>query len=68
MKVVHPRLGCEAGVSQLTPDRSARMNVHEHARMTAHGRVLLLNRVRLQGWRVAEVAGGAGISERTAPQ
>jgi transposase InsO family protein len=42
------------------------MNVHEHARMTVHGRVLLVNRVRCQGWRVVEAARAAGISERTA--
>jgi transposase InsO family protein len=42
------------------------MNVHEHARMTVHGRVLLARRVRTEGWRVAEAARAAGISERTA--
>jgi transposase InsO family protein len=42
------------------------MNVHKHARMTVHGRVLLVERVRVEGWRVAAAAGAAGVSERTA--
>jgi len=42
------------------------MNVHQHARMTVHGRVLLVKRVRAQGWRVAAAAQAAGVSERTA--
>ena len=39
------------------------MNVHKNARSTHHGRVLLVRRVRLEGWRLAEAA---GISARTA--
>ncbi|PXW52260.1 transposase IS481 family protein, partial [Chelatococcus asaccharovorans] len=67
MKVVHPGPGCEAGVAKPTnPDRSARMNMHENARMTVHGRVLLVNRIVAGGWRVADAARAAGISERTA--
>ncbi|MGZ9107123.1 MAG: leucine zipper domain-containing protein [Rhodoplanes sp.] len=27
------------------------MNVHKHARMTSHGRLLLVQRIRAQGWR-----------------
>ena len=42
------------------------MNVHKHARMTVHGRLLLVQRVREAGWRVLEAAMAAGISERTA--
>jgi transposase InsO family protein len=42
------------------------MNVHENARMTVHGRVLLVARVRQQGWRVGDAAGAAGVSVRTA--
>lgn len=42
------------------------MNVHKNARMTALGRVLLVNRVRQQGWRVAAAAVASGVSERTA--
>ena len=43
-----------------------RMNVHKHARMTSHGRLLLVQRIRLQGWRVAEAAAASGVSVRTA--
>jgi transposase len=42
------------------------MNVHENARMTVHGRLLLVQRVREAGWRVADAASAAGVSERTA--
>ncbi|MBS7706881.1 IS481 family transposase [Chelatococcus asaccharovorans] len=42
------------------------MNMHENARMTVHGRVLLVNRIVAGGWRVADAARAAGISERTA--
>lgn len=41
------------------------MNVHKHARMTIHGRVLLVKRVRVEGWRVADAARAAGVSART---
>jgi transposase InsO family protein len=42
------------------------MNVHKHARMTVHGRLLLVRRVREAGWRVADAAAAAGVSGRTA--
>ena len=42
------------------------MNIHKHARMTVHGRLLLIRRVRQAGWRVIDAAAAAGISERTA--
>ena len=42
------------------------MNVHKNARMTVHGRLLLVQRVRDAGWRVVEAATAAGVSERTA--
>lgn len=42
------------------------MNTHKNARMTVHGRVLLVDRVEKQGWRVASAAAAAGVSERTA--
>jgi transposase InsO family protein len=42
------------------------MNVHKNARMTVHGRLLLVTRVREQGWRVGDAAAAAGVSERTA--
>jgi transposase InsO family protein len=42
------------------------MNVHKNARLTPHGRSLLVCRVREQGWRVADAAAAAGIAVRTA--
>ena len=42
------------------------MNVHENARMTVRGRVLLVKRIVEDGWRVALAAEAAGISVRTA--
>jgi len=42
------------------------MNVHKNARMTVHGRLLLVQRVRAGGWRVVAAAAAAGVSERTA--
>ena len=42
------------------------MNVHKNARMTVHGRVLLIRRVRVEGVSVADAARAAGVSERTA--
>jgi transposase InsO family protein len=42
------------------------MNVHKNARMTAHGRLLLVRRVREQGWRVEDAALAAGVSVRSA--
>ena len=42
------------------------MNSHQHARMTVHGRALLVNRILVERWRVADAARAAGISERTA--
>lgn len=42
------------------------MNSHQHARMTVHGRALLVNRIIVERWRVADAAKSAGISERSA--
>lgn len=42
------------------------MNVHKHARMTIHGRVLLVNRILQEHWRVADAAEAAGVSVHTA--
>jgi transposase InsO family protein len=42
------------------------MNTHKNARMTPFGRALLVHRVRAEGWRVADAAQAAGVSERTA--
>lgn len=42
------------------------MSVHANARLSPLGRQLLCERIRLEGWTVAEAAFAANISERTA--
>ena len=42
------------------------MNIHKHARMTVHGRALLVSRILEERWRVADAARAAGVSERVA--
>ena len=42
------------------------MNTHANARLTPLGRLLLCERIRIEGWTVAEAAEAANISERTA--
>ncbi len=42
------------------------MNIHENARLTPQGRTLMVSRILKEGWRVADAAGSAGVSERTA--
>jgi transposase InsO family protein len=42
------------------------MNVHKNARMTVHGRLLMVQRVLEAGWRVVDAAAAAGVSVRTA--
>ena len=42
------------------------MNTHKNARMTVHGRALLVKRIVGEDWRVAEAAKAAGVSTRTA--
>lgn len=42
------------------------MNTHANARLTPLGRQLLCERIRLDGWPVAEAAEAANVSERTA--
>lgn len=42
------------------------MNMHENARMTVHGRILLVRRVCDEGSRAGAAADAAGVSERTA--
>src|SRR5690606_7229402 len=41
------------------------MELHGNARLTPHGRTLMCQRVRHDGWTVAEAAEAAGCSERT---
>lgn len=42
------------------------MKLHANAGLSLKGRRLLVERVLVEGWSVAEVAEGAGVSERTA--
>lgn len=42
------------------------MNLHKHARLTPHGRALLVERVLEHGLRMEEAAHAAGVSVRTA--
>jgi transposase InsO family protein len=42
------------------------MKLHANARLSVKGRLLLVDRVVRDGWRVAEAAAAAGVSERTA--
>jgi transposase InsO family protein len=42
------------------------MNVHKNARLTPHGRLLMIKRVREQGWPVRRAAAASGVSVRTA--
>ena len=41
------------------------MELHGNARLTPHGRMLMCQRVRDDGWTAAEAAFAAGCSERT---
>jgi transposase InsO family protein len=68
MKVVHPgRPGQAVGCETVSVDREiTRMNMHKNARLTPQGRLLLVQRVRNQGWTVEAAAGAAGLSERQA--
>ena len=43
-----------------------RMNIHKYARLTPHGRAILVRRILEEGLRVAEAAHASGVSERTA--
>ena len=66
MKVVHPEPGCEGWVATPDPESEPRMNTHKNARMTVHGRALLVKRIEIEGWPVGDAATAAGISVRTA--
>ena len=67
MKVVHPGLGCEAGVAKPTsPMPEPRMNIHKNARLTPQGRLLMVLRIEDEGWKVADAAVAAGLSQRRA--
>ena len=42
------------------------MNIHQNARLTPQGRLLLVQRIRQQDWSVAQAAQAAGLSTRQA--
>ena len=42
------------------------MNIHKNARLTPQGRLLMVLRIEDEGWKVAEAARAAGLSERRA--
>ena len=42
------------------------MNNHQNARITVHGRALLVHKILVERWRVTDAAEAAGISERSA--
>jgi transposase InsO family protein len=42
------------------------MNVHKNARLTPQGRALMISRILVEGWKVADAAAAAGLSERRA--
>ena len=41
------------------------MNIHKNARTTPQSRAMLIHRVRVENWPVAEVAMSSGVSKRT---
>ena len=42
------------------------MNIRPNARLTPHGRTLMISRILDEGWRVADAAAAAGLLERRA--
>ena len=54
------------GVQIQTNSRESRMNLHQNARLTPHGRELLVKRVVVDGLRPIEAAQAAGVSPPTA--
>jgi transposase InsO family protein len=66
MKVVHPGESDQAvGWKPVSADQElARMNIHNNARLTPQGRLLLVQRVTDQGWTVRSAAEAAGLSQR----
>jgi len=68
MKVVHPGLDWKAVVATPTncSPEGPRMNIHKNARLTPQGRLLMVLRIEDEGWKVADAAAAAGLSERRA--
>ena len=65
MEVVHPGLRWKVvAAKHRNPRLERRMDVHENARTTPHGRLLMVRRLA-EGWSVARVAAAAGVTPRT---
>jgi transposase InsO family protein len=65
MEVVHPVPGWKVvAATHATPDRSRRMDVHQNAKTTPRGRLLMIRRLA-EGWTVAAVAAAAGVTAKT---
>lgn len=47
------------------PDREEALVAHRNARLTVHGRALLVQRVIEEGWAAARVAEAMGVSRPT---
>jgi len=68
MEVVHPGWDWKAVVATPTncSPEGPRMNLHKNARLTPQGRGLMMRRIEEEGWKVADAAAAAGLSERRA--
>ena len=65
MEVVHPVRSWKVVAATLaTPARSRRMDVHQNAKTTPHGRRLMIERLA-EGWSVARLAAAAGVTAKT---
>jgi transposase InsO family protein len=64
-QVVHPVLSEEAGVASFSDSSEDRMNIHENARLTRHGRELLVRQM-VSGQTTKAAARAAGVCPRTA--
>jgi transposase-like protein len=65
MEVVHPALRWKVVAAMLTTVlRSDRMDLHQNAKTTPNGRLLMVQRL-VEGWSVARVAAAFGVTTRT---
>ena len=65
MEVVHPGLRWKVVAAMLTTVlRSDRMDLHQNAKTTPNGRLLMVQRL-VEGWSVARVAAAFGVTTRT---
>jgi transposase InsO family protein len=64
-QVVHPVLAGKAGVATLQSSTENRMNIHKNARLTPHGRELIVRQIE-SGQTPEAAARAAGVCPRTA--